>query len=274
MILLGTHLCNLCVDTRWLAYVLRDRPDDSHGTGGLLQVSGPVADALWLQGFGVALLTLCLLVGGKQKKETQITISTRKKNEHSMPSSSHVHRTETHIVLRVQPHTFANLARVPLFPAQVVGPCVGVASVERTSCWEGFGGQQVACILSPALLRAARGAPLLQYRESSGLLDLGPLRLWRDSTPCQEWRQYRCVTTSLGHATPSLPFSSTTFPCCTSCRCLRARLQTRRSSCEVSAGTRESGQDLAGVTVPAVNDKVDGETHQRELISEELCEQT
>ena len=33
-------------------------------------------------------------------------------------------------------------------------------------------------------------------------------------------------------------------------------------------------QDLASVTVPAVNDKVDGETHQRELISEELCEQT
>ena len=29
--LLGTHLCNLCVDTRWLAHVLRDRPDDSHG---------------------------------------------------------------------------------------------------------------------------------------------------------------------------------------------------------------------------------------------------
>ena len=33
-------------------------------------------------------------------------------------------------------------------------------------------------------------------------------------------------------------------------------------------------QDLASVTVPAVNDKVDGETHQRELINEELCEQT
>ena len=67
----GTHLCHLCVDTRWLAHVLRDRPDDSHGAAGLLQVGGPVADALWLQGFGVALLTLCLFVGGKQKKETR-----------------------------------------------------------------------------------------------------------------------------------------------------------------------------------------------------------
>ena len=76
-----------------------------------------MAYALWLQGFGVALLTLCLFVGGKQKKETKITISTRKKNEHSMPSSSRVHRTETHTVLRVQPHPFANLAQVPLFPA-------------------------------------------------------------------------------------------------------------------------------------------------------------
>ena len=43
----GTHLCNLCLDTRWLAHVLRDRPDDSHGLGGLLQMGGPVADALW-----------------------------------------------------------------------------------------------------------------------------------------------------------------------------------------------------------------------------------
>ena len=33
-------------------------------------------------------------------------------------------------------------------------------------------------------------------------------------------------------------------------------------------------QDLASVTVPAVNDKVDGETRRRELINEELCEQT
>ena len=76
-----------------------------------------MADALWLQGFGVALLTLCLFVGGKQKKETKIKISTRKKNEQSMPSSSRVHRIETHTVLRVQPHPFANLAQVPLFPA-------------------------------------------------------------------------------------------------------------------------------------------------------------
>ena len=34
-----------------------------------------------------------------------------------MPSSSRVHRTETHTVLRVQPHPFANVAQVPLFPA-------------------------------------------------------------------------------------------------------------------------------------------------------------
>ena len=33
-------------------------------------------------------------------------------------------------------------------------------------------------------------------------------------------------------------------------------------------------KDLASVTVPAVNDKVDGETHQRELNSEEICEPT
>ena len=111
----------------WLAHVLRDRPDGSHGAGGLLQVGGPVADALW---FGVALLTLCLFVGGKQKKETKITISTRKKNEHSMPSSSRVHRTETHTVLRVQPHPFANLAQVPLFPA------LGVRVTNQpTWCW-------------------------------------------------------------------------------------------------------------------------------------------
>ena len=38
-------------------------------------------------------------------------------NEHSMPSSSRVHRTVTHTVLRVQSHPFANLAQVPLFPA-------------------------------------------------------------------------------------------------------------------------------------------------------------
>ena len=76
-----------------------------------------MADAFWLQGFGVALLTLCLFVGGKQKKETKITISTRKKSEHSMPPSSRVHRTEAHTVLRVQLDTFAILAQVPLFPA-------------------------------------------------------------------------------------------------------------------------------------------------------------
>ena len=31
--LLGTHLCNLCVDTRWLAHVVRDRLGDPHGEG-------------------------------------------------------------------------------------------------------------------------------------------------------------------------------------------------------------------------------------------------
>ena len=80
-------------------------------------MGGPVADALWFQRFGVALLTLCLVVGGKQKKETKITISTRKKNEQNMPSSSRVHRTKTHTSLRVLPHPFAILAQVPLFPA-------------------------------------------------------------------------------------------------------------------------------------------------------------
>ena len=79
----GDRTCVTCVDTRWLAHVLRDRPDDSHGEGGLLQVGGPVADALWLQGFRVALLTLCLFVGGKQQKETKITIRTSKKDEHA-----------------------------------------------------------------------------------------------------------------------------------------------------------------------------------------------
>ena len=114
----GEHTCVICALTHGgLLHVLRDRLGGSHGAGGLSQVGGPVADALWLQGFGVALLTLC---GGKQKKETKITISTRKKNEHSMPSLSRVHRTETHTVLRVQPHTLAILAQVPLFPASSV----------------------------------------------------------------------------------------------------------------------------------------------------------
>ena len=43
-----THLCNLCVEHKVACtHVLRDRPDDSHGVGGLLLVGGPVADALW-----------------------------------------------------------------------------------------------------------------------------------------------------------------------------------------------------------------------------------
>ena len=28
-----THLCNLCVDTRWQAHVMRDRLGDPHGEG-------------------------------------------------------------------------------------------------------------------------------------------------------------------------------------------------------------------------------------------------
>ena len=127
--MLGTHPCNLCVDTRWFAHILRDRPDDSHGAGGLLQVGGPVADALWFQGFGVALLTLCL-VGGKQKKETKITTSSR------------VHRTKTHTALRVLPHPFAILAQVPLFPAPSAthpGAALGRLGVrvtnQPTRCW-------------------------------------------------------------------------------------------------------------------------------------------
>ena len=84
---------------------MRDRPDGSHGAGGLLQVGGPVADALWLQGFGVALQTLCLFVGGMQKEETKITISTRKKSEHSL---HHRH------VCTVQKHTpFSVCNRTP-----------------------------------------------------------------------------------------------------------------------------------------------------------------
>ena len=98
-----------------------------------------MADALWLQGVGVALLTLCLFVGGKQKKETRITISTTKENEHSMPSSSRVHRTETHTILRVQPLPFANLAQVPLFPATHPGAALGRLGVRVTNqptwCW-------------------------------------------------------------------------------------------------------------------------------------------
>ena len=47
------------------------------------RVCGPVTDALWLQGFGVALLTLCLFVCKKQQKETKITIRTSKKDEHA-----------------------------------------------------------------------------------------------------------------------------------------------------------------------------------------------
>ena len=88
-----------------------------------------MADALWFQGFGVAFLTLCLFVGGKQKKE-------------NMPSSSRVHRTETHTVLRVQPHPFANLAHVPLFPAPSAthpGAALGRLGVrvtnQPTRCW-------------------------------------------------------------------------------------------------------------------------------------------
>ena len=63
-------------------------------------------------------------------------------NEHSMPSSSRVHRTETHTVLRVQSHPFANLAQVPLFPAPTAthpGAALGRLGVRVTNqptwCW-------------------------------------------------------------------------------------------------------------------------------------------
>ena len=29
-----SHVCNVCVDTRWLAHVLQNRHADSHGEGG------------------------------------------------------------------------------------------------------------------------------------------------------------------------------------------------------------------------------------------------
>ena len=94
---------------------------------------GPVADALWLQ--GSALLTLCLFVSGKQKKQKSQSIPA--KDEHNMPSLSRVHRTETHTVLRVATHTFTNLAKCR---CSQLPPCStlerhlgGLACVSRTS---------------------------------------------------------------------------------------------------------------------------------------------
>ena len=103
---------------------------------------------------------------------------------------------------------------------QVVGPCVEVARVERTGCLYSQSSSASCCTRS-----ATTSVSRILWVPGPG-----PLRLWRDFTPCQEWRQYRCITTSLGHATPILPFSSITSPCCTSCRCLHVRPQTRRSS--------------------------------------------
>ena len=97
----GEHTCVTCALTQGgLHTSCGDRLDDFRGAGGLLQVGGPVADALWLQGFGVAFLTLCLVVGGKQKKERNKNHNQYpERNEHSMPSLSRVHRTKTHTVL-------------------------------------------------------------------------------------------------------------------------------------------------------------------------------
>ena len=142
----GTHLCNLCVDTRWFAHVLRDRPDDSHGAGGLLQVGGPVADALWLQRFGVALLTLRLVVGGKQKKDKKSqSVPERKLNITCL--HRHVCTVQKHTLLSVcyrTPSPF--LAQVPLFPAP------SATTLERH-----LGG--LACVLRTSPPGVGRGAP-------------------------------------------------------------------------------------------------------------------
>ena len=50
---------------------------------------------------------LCLVVGGKEEEEVNITC----------PSSPRVHRTKTHTALHALPHPFAILDQVPLFPA-------------------------------------------------------------------------------------------------------------------------------------------------------------
>ena len=80
---------------------------------------------------------LCLFEGGKQQKETKITISTRKKNEHNMPSSSRVYRTETHTPLRVQPLPFAIWLKCRCFqlpPRPTLERHLdGLACVSRTS---------------------------------------------------------------------------------------------------------------------------------------------
>ena len=83
----GTHLCNLCVDTRWLAHVLRDRPDRR----------------------------VCLLVVSRRKKQKSQSVRESKMN--IACHHHHVCTVQKHAVLRVQPHPFANLAQVPLFPA-------------------------------------------------------------------------------------------------------------------------------------------------------------
>ena len=135
LFLKGTHLCNVCVDTRWLAHVLRDRPDGSHGAGGLLQVGGPVAGALWLQGFGER--CVCLLVVSRRKKQKSQSVPERKMNT----ACHHRH------VCTVQKHTpFSVCNRTPsqgpLFAAPSAthpGAALGRLGVRVTNqptwCW-------------------------------------------------------------------------------------------------------------------------------------------
>ena len=91
------------------------------------------------------------------------------------------------------------------------------------------------------------------------------------STPCREWEQYRYITTSLGHATPILPFPPQP-PLVAQVVGASARDPRRgdRLARSVLVQGRVEVQDLASVTVPAVDDKVDGETHQLELICEQM----
>ena len=81
----GRHTCVTCaLNTRWLVHT---------SCGIVLTIPTGWVDCYWwvvqwpmhsgFKEFGVVLLTMCLFVGGKQKKVTKITISTRKKSEHT-----------------------------------------------------------------------------------------------------------------------------------------------------------------------------------------------
>ena len=108
-----------------------------------------MADALWLQGFGVALRTLCLLVGGKQKKETKITISTERK----MNIECH-HRQ----VCTVQKHTRSPYATARL---RQFGSSAAVSSSLSDPPWSGTWAAWCAChepahlVLGEVLLRGS-----------------------------------------------------------------------------------------------------------------------